>query len=82
MRILYPWARPEPLTLLWRNLPIVPPLRKSRVLPPASRPGSFMRLVDLLASTSGRTKFSRLLRDLDAVDLRQQRTPRIVGVMQ
>lgn len=82
MRILYPWARPEPLTLLWRNLPAVPLLRKAQVLPPASRPGSFMRLVDQLASPSGHIKFRRLLRDLDAVGLHQQRTPHIVGVMQ
>lgn len=81
LKINYPWLKPEPITLLWRNLPAVPVLRKAREPLPASRPGAFLRLVDFLATQSGRARFPRLLREIDVVGQRPARAPRIVKVV-
>lgn len=78
MKILYPWEqRQERRILLWQNPPIdAAVLRKARA--PRSRT-NFDRLVDLLASVQGRSRFRALMRDLvNGVHLR--RAPRIVGV--
>ena len=76
MRIRFPWERPEPITLLWRNLPgATPVLRKSTPRPRSA----FLRLVDQLASPNGRAKYRSLLRELND-DLRLRRAPRIVGI--
>ncbi len=81
MKILYPWIRPEPRTLLWR-LPAAPSLRKAWEPLPTPGPGTFLRLVEFLSSQEGRARFPRLLREL-ANGGRVRRSPRrIVGIVQ
>jgi len=75
MKILYPWIRPEPLTLLWRQPPGIP-LRKAQ---PRFTPTGFELLLDLLLSPVGRMRFRRLMREF-ADDPRRPRAPRMVGV--